>query len=182
MRLLVVYLLSIAFLACGDGDARSFPPIEATVRPSGEGSTNPIRLDASPRPPRGVAILQDVRIGSHPENGGWDRIVFEFLDALPVAAIEYLDSATQCGSGASVQVAGSSVLNVRFDPAQAHNDAGQATLRLLRLDGPKKAIFEARLICDFEAEVSWAIGTQGRRPFKVTTLTQPSRIVIDVKW
>jgi hypothetical protein len=48
--------------------------------------------------------------------------------------------------------------------------------------GPGNAILQARSACDFEAHVDWAIGVKARQRFKVTTLTNPPRVVIDVKW
>ncbi len=41
---------------------------------------------------------------------------------------------------------------------------------------------EALQTCDFEAELTWAVGMKGERPFKVTTLSSPPRLAIDVKW
>lgn len=46
-------------------------------------------------------------------------------------------------------------------------DAGAVTVREVVRTG------------DFEAVLTWAIGTNGRTPFRVTTLDAPSRLVID---
>jgi hypothetical protein len=40
---------------------------------------------------------------------------------------------------------------------------------------------EAVLYCEFEATVEWVLVLRERRRFRVTTLTGPPRIVIDVE-
>jgi hypothetical protein len=127
-----------------------------------------------------LPVLRDVRVGAHPEDGGWDRIVFEFDRALPGATIEYVGTVVQCGSGNPVPIAGMPLL-VRFNGANAHDDAGRVTVPSLDIAGPGNSILRARLTCDFEAEVSWALAIDGRQPFKVVQLDGPPRLVIDVK-
>src|SRR5690606_28435280 len=57
----------------------------ATSTPSGAPfGSDPVTIDPVPDPPTEAALLQDVRVGAHPdEDGGFDRIVFEFEDAVP---------------------------------------------------------------------------------------------------
>ena len=43
-------------------------------------------------------------------------------------------------------------------------------------------IVEAKQTCDFEAEVAWALGVARVTDFLVTTLSNPTRVVVDVKW
>jgi hypothetical protein len=123
-------------------------------------------------------VLDDVRVGAHPGDG-FDRIVFEFDGPIPATTIGYQPSAVACGSGFTVPVLGSGTLIVRFDNAVAHNDMGMTTSPL-QVGGTGVAILEARSICDFEGIVSWAVGTDGVRPFRVFTLTGPNRVVIDI--
>ena len=61
------------------------PSPDGTETP-GSGSTDPVHLDANPVvvPPTEI-LLKDVRVGAHPELGGWDRIVFEFNTNNPAA-------------------------------------------------------------------------------------------------
>jgi hypothetical protein len=126
------------------------------------------------------AVLTDVRVGAHPEEG-WDRIVFEFSGNLPDSTrIRYEASAVQCGSGMTEDVAGSGTLIVHMTDARAHNDMGQVTVGDTDVDGTGAAIREAVQICDFEGVVDWAVGTAGQQPFRVTVLSNPGRIVIDV--
>src|SRR3989304_595494 len=92
-------LLGLAFLlaACGDEDeapppsptavatatATPFPPVDGTVPAQGTGGTDPVDIKTNPDRVSGAATLVDVRVGAHPEQGGWDRIVFEFKDVRP---------------------------------------------------------------------------------------------------
>jgi hypothetical protein len=57
---------------------------------------------------------------------------------------------------------------------------GQVTVPDLGIGGTGVAIREAVQTCDFEGVVDWAVGIDGTRAFRVTVLTNPSRIIIDV--
>jgi hypothetical protein len=155
--------------------------VDGTVAPQNAGATDPVTIKANPDPPSGIATLVDVRIGAHPEEGGWDRIVFEFRDVLPAGAVAYVPSVIACGSGAPVTLPGQARLVARFTGAQAHDDAGRSTIVRTSVPGPGAAIVEARQVCDFEGHVEWAIGVVGVQRFKVTLLDAPRRVVIDVK-
>ncbi len=198
MRLLLVLalLLSLALAACnGDGSspaasatpgvtasASPSPPIDGTIDPLGAGSTNPVTVKPNPDPPVQAITLTDVRIGLHPEQGGWDRIVFEFDRDLPAGEISYVDKSqvVSCGPGEVVPIQGQAVLSVRL-LAQAHNDAGMSTIDPRDFPGQGGVITEVKMYCDFEGHVNYAIGLKARQPFKVTTLTNPRRLVIDIK-
>lgn len=198
---LLVALLVLPILGCSGGDApatatpsgaatpaqtptsvgTSAPPVDGTVAPQNAGDTVPVSIKSNPDPVSGVALLRDVRVGAHPENGGWDRIVFEFDRVRPAGEVSYSDDIFQCGSGEKVDPAGEATILVRFSPADAHNEAGQATIKSQQITGPGNVILDSRQICDFEAHVNWAVGVKSKKPFKVTLLENPTRVVIDVK-
>jgi hypothetical protein len=67
-----------------------------------------------------------------------------------------------------------------MEDTAAHTEEGEPTLDFTELEGTDEAITEAVQICDFEAIVEWAIGTPTERPFRVTTLSNPNRIVVDI--
>ncbi len=159
----------------------SAPPVDGTVAPQNAGDTVPVTIKANPDPAPKVGVLTDVRVGAHPEQGGWDRIVFEFADIRPPGEVKYVPSAVQCGSGETQQLPGAAVLQVAFTTAQAHTDAGQSTIKTREITGPGNAILKSVQICDFEAHVTWAIGLKAQQRFKVTLLSNPTRVVIDVK-
>jgi hypothetical protein len=187
-------------LACngddGDGPPATAPPTTpqatATQSPAGSptplpGSTAPFSFPSDPNPAPGAATLVDVRVGAHPEDGGFDRIVFEFDGVRPAGNVEYVSSAAQCGSGFPVDPQGSHTLLVRLDATNAHDEQGQVTHSLPQVDGlftvsgPGNSIVESKQTCDFEAVVEWAVGTDGRQPFVVTLLQNPPRVVVDVR-
>jgi hypothetical protein len=175
-------LASLTPSAGASPTATRYPPVDGTVDPLGAGGTDLVTVKGTTDPPTSISTLRDVRIGAHPEEGGWDRIVFEFQDTSPPGEIGYVDAAQACGSGAPVSVQGQAVLAVRFTSVQAHNDAGQPTVRTRELPGPGGAVLEAKQYCDFEGHVDWAVGVKAKQRFKVTRLTNPSRVVIDIKW
>ena len=160
----------------------STPSADGTVDPLDAGDTQTVTVKAQPGDFSGQALLKDVRMGVHPEQGGWDRIVFEFSGPnLPPATIGYVASASQCGSGAAVALKGGAVLNVRFSQAAAHDQSAQPTFTPKDLSGPGTTILEAKASCDFEGVVGWAAGIKAKQNFKVTMLQNPTRLVIDVK-
>jgi hypothetical protein len=126
------------------------------------------------------ALLRDVRTARH---DGFDRVVFEFEgNNIPGYHVEYVDRPVrQCGSGEPVPVAGDAWLLVRTTPANAHTEAGQPTIkeRERNLDLPN--LKEIELICDFEAEVSWVLGLASPNRYRVLELSNPPRLVVDVK-
>jgi hypothetical protein len=152
------------------------PPAEPTIDPRTAGTAD-VELAGDPF----GGVLKDVRIGLHPELGGWDRIVFEFDNALPSVEIGYVSSVISCGPGLPVPVQGQAILAVRFEPGAAHNEQGQLTVPSTTVPGQGGVILEAKEYCDFEAVLQWAIGTKAKQPFKVTALNSPPRLVIDIK-
>jgi len=125
-----------------------------------------------------VCTLVDVRVDEHP---GFDRAVFEFTDCMPGYRVEYIDEAAGCGSGLAEVVAGAAILEVNANPAMAHNDDGETTIPSLELTPGLASILELDSICDFEGYVTWAIGLSTAADFRVTELTGPDRLVVDVQ-
>jgi hypothetical protein len=156
------------------------PDLDVTPVPD-NGSTESFMFAASPEPAAEPALLVDVRVGGHPEDGGFDRIVFEFEDGQrPSGVVAYKDETAQCGSGAPVDPEGSHILTVHFDFTNAHTEAGQLSIPSTSLIGPGTSILAAEGTCDFEAVVEWAVGVDGEQPFTVTLLEGPLRVVVDV--
>lgn len=136
-------------------------------------SSGPVTVTRNPAPtPRLVAV----RTGHH---STFDRVVFEFAGALPGYRIRYVPEVTQDGSGAPVQLRGQAFLAVALTPAVAHTDAGQPTTPH-RLTPGYPSLNEVAFAGDFEAVVSYGLGLDDVVGYRVQSLTQPSRIVIDV--
>ena len=126
------------------------------------------------------ALLREIRTA---EQNGFDRIVFEFEgNDIPNYNIQYTDKpVSQCGSGEAVQVAGAGKMEVKFHSANAHTEAGQATIkdRERRLNQP--ILKELEITCDFEAEVAVVLGVSAPNRYRVLDLHNPTRVVIDIK-
>lgn len=162
-------LLLLPLTACAASD----PSRPADPAPTSESVEQPAK------PGLGVVVLRDVRAAGQQ---GFDRVVFEFEgNDIPGYRVGYVDKAIQCGSGEPVSLAGHAFLEVRMTPAQAHTEAGAPTVqdRERRLDLP--GVKEIESICDFEAEVTWVLGLESRKVFRVRTFENPARLVIDVE-
>jgi hypothetical protein len=108
--------------------------------------------------------------------------VFEFRGPVPATRrVRYVDQVVQDGSGAPVRLAGGADLEVVFQGANAHDDRGTPTVSPRRFSPGFTALKEVAQVGDFEAVVSYGLGVDRRRPFKVSTLSGPSRLVIDVQ-
>ena len=136
-----------------------------------------LALAVAPAGAQSAPILTDVRAGGHT---GFDRVVFEFNGAVPEHRVRYVDQLVQDGSGRPVAVAGAADLEVVFQGANAHRQDGSPTISPRRFSTSLPAVKEVAQIGDFEAVVTYGIGVDRKRPIKVSTLSNPSRLVIDV--
>lgn len=185
-RVAAIAALLSALPACRD---KAPPPREPAVRADAStppqdtafgGTTAPVRRVRAARP-QSAEVLRSA--GSASAGPGYDRVVFEFTgDSVPGYVVEYATRPAQrCGSGDPVSVAGAGRLVVRFEPARAHDNQGHPSLtaREYTLDLP--AVTEMKLICDFEGQVEWLLGVSATAQYRVTELTGPARLVLDVR-
>lgn len=130
--------------------------------------------------PAGDATLRAVRAAAH---DGFDRTVFEFDGArVPGYHAEYIDEPVrQCGSGNVVPLPGDGWLEVRFSYARAHTDAGAPTLDERALSPELPVLRALTLTCDFEGMVTWVLGLASPNRYRVTELSAPARLVVDVR-
>ena len=127
----------------------------------------------------GVAVLRGVRTGKHAD---FDRVVFEFEGERPGYHVEYVDRPVRaCGSGDVVEVAGDGWLAVRMEPASAHTDAGESTIPFRERRSSYPVLRELQSTCDFEAIVTWVLGVGSPNRYRVMELTNPARLVVDVR-
>ena len=124
-------------------------------------------------------MLVDVRLAAHPDEG-YDRIVFEWDGPRPAGIVQYRDELFACAIGTPVDPEGDALLHVNFLFAVAHTEEGEVSFPTTNLTPPGNSILEIEETCDFEGGVEWAIGVPDERPFTVTLLEEPSRVVIDV--
>jgi hypothetical protein len=71
-------------------------------------------------------------------------------------------SLAECGSGAPVRPNGDAFLVVHFQPAQSDG----VPKRIVMASG---VVLDVWKVCDFEADVAWAIGVSQRLPVHVST-------------
>jgi hypothetical protein len=134
---------------------------------------------AAPAGAQSTPTLVAVRAGRH---AGFDRVVFEFRGGVPATRrIRYVDQLTEDASGKPVSLAGGADLEVVFDGANAHDGGGRPTVSPRRFSPGFTALKEVAQTGDFEAVVSYGLGVDRQRPFKVSTLGGPSRLVIDIQ-
>jgi hypothetical protein len=164
-------LLVIAFVAGAwqarygkdDGPAGSSRPFR----------TSPLERSRSNRP---TAELRSVEAL---ERGGADRVVFTFQGPAPGYRVRYVPKVTG-QSGRRLPLAGEAFLEVRFDPARAHDPAGRPTFPTATLTPGSPVVREVRFAGDFEGRVRFGIGLAGRGGFRVVELADPTRVVVDV--
>lgn len=168
----------------------SGPPVTApattstTTDPMAGAATSPTTVPGTPGAP--TALLRAVRTGGQP--GGFDRVVFEFAnDVLPTATVEYVSGPIlEDPSGRLIPVAGAALLRIHMTPASGVDLSGP-TFRVV-YDGPDvvrdpstTVVTEVARAGDFEAVAVWVVGLAGRAPYLVRTLSQPARLVVDVR-
>jgi hypothetical protein len=124
--------------------------------------------------------LADVRVGTH---DGYDRIVFEFTDAIPPYSIDVATPPfSQDPSGLPMTVDGSYFWQVVLNGGTKMLPDGTSSY-----DGatdftpgyPKLA--ELVESGDFEAVSTWYIGMSGESCVRVLTLDGPPRLVVDIE-
>jgi hypothetical protein len=131
-----------------------------------------------------VSLLTAVRTAVH---DGCDRIVFEFRDGPPPGyQVEYRPGPFNRGeSNEPLEVQGSAYLLVRLDKASGADQSSPTASptytgpRALTDLGLHHAV-EVVNAEDFEGILTWVIGLDSQRPFTVTTLSSPPRVVVDV--
>ncbi len=111
----------------------------------------------------------------------FDRLVFA-VDGIhqPTYTVQYAQPPfADCGSGNPHSVPGNAWLTIKMTPAQGHG-AGQATL-------PRETSYRCAnlrhlsITCDFEADLTFVIGVNAKKPYRVIELQNPTRLVVDIK-
>jgi hypothetical protein len=153
--------------------ATSAAPTGSTIPPYG---TGPVVVHHSPHPPPKVI---DLRVGEHPH---FDRVVIDLRGKIPGYNVRFVRRLAYDPSGNPVPLQGRRFIAVTLTPANAHDRSGQnlyvgPTLQQLQMPSLRGVAFTG----DFEAVVSFGLALSHRAPFRVFTLSSPSRIVIDLR-
>ncbi len=155
-------------------EAAPGPPFPAdttpdTAEPTDEGET--------------FISVTDVRAAAH---DGYDRVVFD-LDGKgsgkPGWRVEYVDQATDDGSGHSVEVDGDAILRVSLSGTATPMDSGVDEFTGDRIEpAGTEAIDEIVYRYWFEGYTTAFIGVdEAERPFRVFLLENPTRVVVDIQ-
>lgn len=196
-RLALVVGAAVVLAGCGGGDKKSSatvtqPPTTATQPPTtatpppqaidtlANASTKPVTVQPTNR---STALLTAVRAARHE---GYDRIVFEFANAVPGYDVRYVPAPIhQDGSGQAVAVEGAHLLRVRMgnalDADLTKPAAPQTYTGPRRFDPGTPEIAELVRVGGFEAALTWVAGLRDRVDFRVTTLQSPPRLIVDVR-
>lgn len=182
---------------CGGSDKSSNPsggyslPSSTPTATTGTGGIDPLE-GASTTPVEGAAngsdtaLLERVAVGRHE---GYDRVVFQFRNALPGYKVEYVQPPLkEDGSGNSVTIKGNAFLVVRMEPASGFDlSTGEGVMIYKgprRLEGSAagtSVVQELVRTGDFEAVLTWAIGLSDKVDFRVQTAASPLRLVVDLR-
>ena len=123
-------------------------------------------------------LLKKIRGASHV---GYDRVVFEFEGPVPSNYdVSFVPEITGDPSGLPVPVIGQALLGVTFSHANGHDEDGNVFTDEITTLGLRNVIQVVRS-GDFEAVLSFGIGLARQTKFSVFTLTNPSRVVIDIR-
>jgi hypothetical protein len=200
IRLLAIVVVCLALAGCGsdsgnDGAASTTPASSTTSSPPPMQTTSGCQalanasLDAHAGPAikdRDPMYLTNVTLVS---DDCTDKVVFDFEEQAPGPGFEvsYQPAETakvEDGSGNAVDIAGDAFLVVRLTPAMtAKIEGDQVTKtytgpnRLTLLPGDS-SIQDGVKTGDFEAQVTWVIGLDKKRPF--TTKATESQLVVQI--
>jgi hypothetical protein len=190
---LIAATLLVGASGCGDSES-SGTTTAASSGTTAETSTGGIDTlegagtDPVTAPAKGheTALLERVSVGRHE---GYDRVVLQFKDVLPGYRIEYVKPPLrQDGSGNVIKVSGKAFVTVRMEPASGFdltkNEGELVYTGPRRISGEQagtSVIREVVQISDFEAVLMWAVGLEERVDFRVTTLEDPARLVVDFR-
>jgi len=113
---------------------------------------------------------------------GYDRVVFELAGSgTPGWRVEYVDSPTAPGSGDAVDVPGAATLQVTLRGVGQPYETGaeEVPLGAVPVSGTEHVAGVVYGATYEGTAVAW-IGTDGPAPFRVYSLTGPSRVVVEV--
>jgi hypothetical protein len=187
-RTALVALLLIVAAGCGGCSDDGGTPSTTTTTSGGSdplagASTSPVTTTATGQE---TALLEDVDLARHE---GYDRVVFRFKNAVPGYRVAYVEPPlTEDGSGAPVKVDGTAFVSVRMEPASGFDlNTGEGVLvykgprRISGEDAGTSVVRELVRTGDFEAVLTWAVGLSDKVDFRVLTLEDPPRLVVDFR-
>ncbi|RVW05957.1 hypothetical protein EF834_00245 [Rhodococcus spongiicola] len=164
--------------------AAATAPIPADATEPAPNSNPAIPTDTAPQSSQASAsadlMLTDVRVGQHP---GFDRVVYEFAGTgTPGWRARYVDGAFQDNSGKPISVAGDGILQIYINRIAFPSDDTETGSFPLVPGASGGVVTEVREGVSWsEGDMQSFIGTaRPQRPFTVFTLSEPTRVVVDI--
>lgn len=143
---------------------------------SAEPAPTSISTVKGPANATGYPTLTNVRWAAHDT---FDRIVFDFTGGTPGYRVGY-GTLEGLGSGDAITLAGNADLIVDFDFARAHDDNYNPTYAMETRNPVLKTLRQVKWGGDYEGYVRAGLGLREMVGFRVTTLTGPPRVVVDM--
>lgn len=141
----------------------------AVMLAAGLGATT-AAATAAPASASKAPVLTSIRAAHHP---GFDLLVFQFRGRVPAhRSAAYVKQVREDGRGNIVRIKGKAKLLVRFYFAN-----GYVHRHTYNLPG----VIQVVQVGDFEAVLTFGVGVSRHAPFHMSTLTNPSRVVINIK-
>jgi hypothetical protein len=158
------------------GAAGTDASTQASAVPSSQWSTLPRSVTRSPAT---APEVTGIRVGRHAH---FDRIVIDLHGAAPGYRVRYVRALHRDPSDTTVNLLGPKSLRIVLSPANGHDiNTGTSTLTTpRRVKWRFDEVRETAVIGDFEAVFSVGVGLAAKTPFRVLTLHNPTRIVVDV--
>lgn len=133
--------------------------------------TDPVNDISSPQ----GSTIADVRVGA---NDGFDRFVVEFSGEVGSYFVSYVTQISEDGTGNPVAVDGEALIQVSIGGIPNDPPAPQDTINA-DLPGLIQVVGAG---AGFEGTVSYGLGTAQADGFRAFTLTDPSRLVVDIAY
>jgi hypothetical protein len=123
-------------------------------------------------------LLTGIRASHHP---GFDRVVFDFFGGLPAnRSARYVPALLGDATGFRIPIRGRAILQVSFSDARGHTLDDRDT-------APDRTTFALPNVLQtvqsgdgFEGVISYGVGLAVRQPFRLSTLSNPPRVVLDI--
>ena len=144
--------------------AEALPAFSTTAKSAADPSTH-------------VTQLWNLRTGN---DGTFDRIVFDERVSMSGYSVRYVSQVRYDASGAIVPLRGRYFLRVVITGATTASLPGLRSVMPTVITPALSEIAQIRKAGEFERVVSYGIGLNRYRGFRVFRLTSPSRLVIDV--
>lgn len=158
--------------------ATASPPAVATTSTAVTAATAWRTAPTEQHNPRALQPkVVDLRMARHAH---FDRVVVDVAGRRPGLAVSYTKRLMYDGSGRPVPLRGTAKMSLTLQPAAAHDRHGDSLYtgpRLRQVSLP--TLRGVALTGDAEGAVTFGFTTSSRAPYRVFTLTNPSRIVID---